>query len=117
MALVRQLCTPNQQLAVAKIAAARRDGEPREATTTTAAVAEFARQFGLSSGDADVWARGGTAVSVLEWPAEALDLVAPDGLFEEIGLDDTVAVVDRLAQAMIDDTQRPTLTDLRRTAA
>jgi hypothetical protein len=117
MALVRQLCTPNQQLAVARIAAALQHAGPEAATTTTAAVAEFARRFGLSSGDADAWARGGAGASVLRWPAAALDLLAPDGLFEEIGLDDTVAVIDRLARALLDDTQRPTLTDLRRTAA
>jgi len=103
-ALVRQLCTPSQQRAVSTIALAlasiEQAGNPAE-SNTTAEVARLARRFGLSSGEADLWAQGSVATAVLGWPVEALDLMSPVGLFEEIGLDDTVAVVDRLARAMV----------------
>ena len=46
------------------------------------------------------WSRGAVAAAGLAWPGAALDLVAPDGLFEEIGLDETVAVLNRLARAL-----------------
>ncbi|CUR58968.1 hypothetical protein NOCA2550017 [metagenome] len=95
MALVRQLCTPQQELAITTIAGAADRSGP-----TTADVAELARRFGMSSTEADAWSRGALAESVHEWPGEAVELVAPDGLFEEIGLDDTVAVVNRLARAL-----------------
>lgn len=100
MALVRQLCTPNQELAVRRIAEAMGSGSG-VGTLSTAEIAELARRFGLSAAEAELWAKGTSAVSVRRWPEAALDLVAPDGLFLEIGLDDTVAVVDRLARAMV----------------
>jgi hypothetical protein len=98
MALVRQLCTPEQALAVETIALSKVACEP---ASSTAEVAKLARRFGLSSADADLWSRSVNAASVLRWPGGALDLLGPDGLFEEIGLDDAVAVVDRLARAMV----------------
>lgn len=100
MALVRQLCTPSQELAVRRIAEAM-GGGISVGTLSTAEIAELARRFGLSAGEAEKWARGSSAISVRRWPTSALELVSPDGLFEEIGLDDTVAVVDRLARAMV----------------
>ncbi|MGD9957899.1 hypothetical protein [Nocardioides sp.] len=100
LALVRQLCTPEQSLVVETIAAAHTEEKP---ASSTAAAAGLARRFGLSSTDADVWARSESALSVLDWPSAALDQLVPDGLLEEIGLDDAVAVVDRLARAVVED--------------
>jgi len=100
-ALVRQLCTPLQQRVVSAIAEARR--APLATESTSADVAQLARRFGLSSGDADVWSRGPVALTVLAWPRQALDMIEPSGLFEEIGLDDTVAVLDRLSRIVADE--------------
>jgi hypothetical protein len=103
LALVRQLCTPSQQAAVSAIASSRLGGRPT-GRTTTADVAGLARRFGLSSGAADAWARGSSAAAVLGWPSAALDLVDPSGIFEQIGLDDAVAVLDRLSRMVAEET-------------
>ena len=103
MALVRQLCTPSQELAVKRIAEALSHAANGVGvgTLSTAEIAELARRFGLPGQGAEGWARGSAAVSGRAWPESAVELVGPEGLFEEIGLDDTVAVVDRLARAMV----------------
>jgi hypothetical protein len=106
MALMRQLCTPNQQLVVSAIAAARAGGESMT-ETTTADAAELARRFGMASGEADAWARGSSAAMVLEWPGHVLDLVEPVGLFEDIGLDGTIGVLDRLARMVAEQRLQP----------
>jgi hypothetical protein len=104
MALVRQLCTPSQQGIVSAIASTRLGGDPVD-RTTTADAAELARRFGLSSREADAWAHGSFANTVLGWPSRAVALVEPSGLFEEIGLDDTVAVLERLSRMIADETR------------
>ena len=99
MSLVSQLCTPNQQFAVWAIASARSGGD-RLQRATTADAAELARRFGMTSREADAWARGVSAAPVLAWPGSALDLVEPVGLFEGVAVDEVVAVLERLACLM-----------------
>jgi hypothetical protein len=99
MLLVSELCTPNQQFAVWEIASARSGGD-RTKPATTADAAELARRFGMTSREADAWARGVSAASVLHWPGSALDLVEPVGLFEGVAVDEVVAVLERLACLM-----------------
>ena len=99
MLLVSQLCTPNQQFAVWEIASARSGGD-RVRQATAADAAELARRFGMTSREADAWARGVSAASVRDWPETALDLVEPVGLFEGVAVDEVVAVLERLAWMM-----------------
>jgi hypothetical protein len=99
MLLVSQLCTPNQQFAVWEIASARSGGDLTQ-PATTADAAKLARRFGMTSREADAWARGVSAESVLDWPGSALDLVEPVGLFEGVAMDEVIAVLERLAWMM-----------------
>src|SRR5262245_5213068 len=101
MALVRQLCTPAQRAALEQIASARSASLAPQ--RTTAELAELARRFGLSSSEADAWARSASATVVRTWPRAALDLVHPTGLFQNIGLDETIAVLDRLSRTLTDE--------------
>ncbi len=114
IALMRQLCTPNEELAVAAIATARQHGEENDLASADHARA-LARRFGLSTREAADWLRSSTAATVQRWPRTALELVAPVGLAQDIGLDDTIAFIDRLARVLVDESvvTEPMLAEVR----